>query len=134
MKSINVEGRIFFLWRVEFFKMGKRDFTFIREMRVVTIASIVSQFRQTMMTRRALEALGLLRTPPCRNARWPKSPNSRSNKQTTSGLVVHFWVHKLDMDHQGNRNVLRITYKNYLLQILSLCHEPMYKKNVYSHA
>ena len=54
----------FFLWRVEFNKIGKRDFTFIREMRVVTIASIVSQFRQTMMTRRALEALGLLRKPP----------------------------------------------------------------------
>ena len=33
MKSINVEGG-FFLWRVEFFKIGKRDFTFIREMRV----------------------------------------------------------------------------------------------------
>ena len=31
----------FFLWRGEFFKIGKRDFTFIREMRVVTIASIV---------------------------------------------------------------------------------------------
>ena len=24
----------FFLWRVEFFKIGKRDFTFIREWRV----------------------------------------------------------------------------------------------------
>ena len=33
-KSINVEGG-FFLWRVEFFKIGKLDFTFIREMRVV---------------------------------------------------------------------------------------------------
>ena len=33
-ESINVEGG-FFLWRVEFFKIGKRDFTFIREMRVV---------------------------------------------------------------------------------------------------
>jgi hypothetical protein len=32
-KSINVEGG-FFLWRVKFFKIGKRDFTFIREMRV----------------------------------------------------------------------------------------------------
>ena len=32
MNSINLEG--FFLWRVEFFKIGKRDFTFIREMRV----------------------------------------------------------------------------------------------------
>jgi hypothetical protein len=32
-KSINVEGG-FFLWRVEFFKIGKRDFTFIRELRV----------------------------------------------------------------------------------------------------
>ena len=32
-KSINMEGG-FFLWRVEFFKIGKRDFTFIREMRV----------------------------------------------------------------------------------------------------
>ena len=33
MKLINVEGG-FFLWRVEFFKIGKCDFTFIREMRV----------------------------------------------------------------------------------------------------
>ena len=33
MNSINVEGE-FFLWRVEFFKISKRDFTFIREMRV----------------------------------------------------------------------------------------------------
>ena len=32
-KSINVEGG-FFLWSVEFFKIGKRDVTFIREMRV----------------------------------------------------------------------------------------------------
>ena len=58
----------------------------------------------------------------------------QTNKQTTSGLVVHFWVHKLDMDYHGNQNVLRITYKNCLLQILSLCHELMYKKYVYSHA
>ena len=29
-----VEGD-FFLWRVEFFKISKRDFTFIREMRVM---------------------------------------------------------------------------------------------------
>ena len=34
MKSINMEGRFFFLWRVEFFLIGKRDFTSIREMRV----------------------------------------------------------------------------------------------------
>ena len=27
-------GGIFFWWRVEFFKIGKRDFTFIIEMRV----------------------------------------------------------------------------------------------------
>ena len=27
-------GGIFFLWRVEIFKIGKRDFTFIREIRV----------------------------------------------------------------------------------------------------
>ena len=33
MKSIIVEGD-FFLWRVEFFKIGKHDVTFIREMRV----------------------------------------------------------------------------------------------------
>ena len=32
--GINVEGGIFVLWRVEFFKIGKRDVTFIREMRV----------------------------------------------------------------------------------------------------
>jgi hypothetical protein len=29
-----LEGGIFFWWRVEFFKIGKRDFKFIREMRV----------------------------------------------------------------------------------------------------
>ena len=34
IKSMNVEGE-FFLWRVEVFKIGKRDVTFIREMRVV---------------------------------------------------------------------------------------------------
>jgi hypothetical protein len=34
-KSLNVEGG-FFLWKVECFKIGKRDFTFIREMRVYT--------------------------------------------------------------------------------------------------
>ena len=33
MNSINVE-KGFFLWRVEFFKISKRDFTCIREMRV----------------------------------------------------------------------------------------------------
>ena len=33
MKSINIEGGFFF-WRVEFFKISKHDFTFIREMRV----------------------------------------------------------------------------------------------------
>ena len=32
-RSVNMEGG-FFLWRVKFFKIGKRDFTFIREMRV----------------------------------------------------------------------------------------------------
>ena len=32
-KSIKVKSG-FFLWRVEFFKISKRDFTFIREMRV----------------------------------------------------------------------------------------------------
>ena len=37
-KSINVEGGFFF-WRVEFFKIGKRDSTFIREMRVLNIES-----------------------------------------------------------------------------------------------
>ena len=34
MKSINVQGGIFVLCRVEFSKIGKRDVTFIREMRV----------------------------------------------------------------------------------------------------
>ena len=29
-----LQGGIFFLWRVEFFKIGKRDFKFIRERRV----------------------------------------------------------------------------------------------------
>ena len=33
MKSINLEGG-FFLWRLECFQIGKRDVTFIREMRV----------------------------------------------------------------------------------------------------
>ena len=37
-KSINVEGGFFF-WRVEFFKIGKRDVTFIREMRVTVALS-----------------------------------------------------------------------------------------------
>ena len=41
MKSINVEGD-FFLWRVEFFKIGKRDFTFIREMRVRILSGILN--------------------------------------------------------------------------------------------
>ena len=31
--EFNKPGGVF-LWRVEFFKIGKRDFTFIREMRV----------------------------------------------------------------------------------------------------
>ena len=34
MKSINVQGEIFVLCRVEFSKIGKRGVTFIREMRV----------------------------------------------------------------------------------------------------
>ena len=34
MKSINMQGGIFVLCRVEFSKIGKRDVTFIREMRV----------------------------------------------------------------------------------------------------
>ena len=29
-----MEGGFFFFWRMEFFKIGKHDFTFIREMRV----------------------------------------------------------------------------------------------------
>ena len=29
-------GKGIFLWRLEFFKIGKHDFTFIREMRVAT--------------------------------------------------------------------------------------------------
>ena len=29
-----LQGGIFFLWRVEFFKIGKRDFMFIKEVRV----------------------------------------------------------------------------------------------------
>ena len=35
MKSINVE-RGFFLWKVVFFKIGKHDFTFIREHSMAT--------------------------------------------------------------------------------------------------
>ena len=38
-KSINVEGGFFFLWRVEFFKIGKHDYTFIKEMRVHWISN-----------------------------------------------------------------------------------------------
>jgi hypothetical protein len=40
-KSINMEGG-FFLWRVEFFKINKRDFTFIREMRVTSIDDVIT--------------------------------------------------------------------------------------------
>jgi hypothetical protein len=36
--EINKHGGGFFLWRVEFFKIGKRDFTFNREMRVVCLS------------------------------------------------------------------------------------------------
>ena len=32
----------FFLWRVEFFKINKRDFTFIREMRVTSIDDVIT--------------------------------------------------------------------------------------------
>ena len=39
-KSINVEGG-FFGGRVEFFKVGKCDFTFIREMRVATFKFLI---------------------------------------------------------------------------------------------
>jgi hypothetical protein len=34
IEEINKRGGWIFLLRVEFFKIGKRDFTFIREMRV----------------------------------------------------------------------------------------------------
>ena len=34
-------GGIYFLWRVECFKIGKYDFTFIREMRVGEFLGIV---------------------------------------------------------------------------------------------
>ena len=34
MKSINVQGGFLFLCLVEFSKIGKRDVTFVREMRV----------------------------------------------------------------------------------------------------
>jgi hypothetical protein len=37
-KSMNVEGG-FFLWRLEFFKIGKHDFTFIGEMRVTELSN-----------------------------------------------------------------------------------------------
>ena len=39
MKSINVQGGFLFLCRVEFSKIGKRDVTFIREMRVDKIGN-----------------------------------------------------------------------------------------------
>ena len=37
MKSIKLEGG-FFLWRVEFFKIGKPDFTLIRKWEYVTVS------------------------------------------------------------------------------------------------
>ena len=42
--EINKHGGGFFFWRVEFFKIGKRDFTFNREMRVqsMTVCQKVS--------------------------------------------------------------------------------------------
>ena len=41
--EINKRGGGFFLcvWRVEFFKIGKRDVTFIRETRVITTVLIM---------------------------------------------------------------------------------------------
>jgi hypothetical protein len=41
MNSINVEGE-FFLRRVEFFKISKHDFMFIRDMRVLTLDSHIN--------------------------------------------------------------------------------------------
>ena len=38
MKSVNVQGGFLFCARVEFSKIGKRDVTFIREMRVAKIS------------------------------------------------------------------------------------------------
>ena len=41
MKSINKCGGGIFLCRVEFFKIGKRDVTFIREMRVPSLEKTI---------------------------------------------------------------------------------------------
>ena len=43
MKSINMQGE-FMLCRVEFYKIGKRDVTFIREMRVPSKGFDVTTF------------------------------------------------------------------------------------------
>ena len=43
MKSIKVEGG-FFLWRGEFSKIGKHDFTFIRQMRVNALAKVIKDW------------------------------------------------------------------------------------------
>ena len=47
MKSINVQGN-FVLCRVEFYKIGKRDATFIREMRVIKTSLVILSHEQTV--------------------------------------------------------------------------------------
>ena len=65
MKSINLEGGFFF-WRVEFFKIGKCDVTFISEMRV-------------LMKKIQIE-VGIIQCGPCQiewmvtNTNAPKNP------------------------------------------------------------
>jgi hypothetical protein len=50
MKSINMQGGIFVSCRVEFSKIGKRDVTFVREMRVY----ILCLFLKTGLKRKYL--------------------------------------------------------------------------------
>jgi hypothetical protein len=49
----------FFLWRVEFFKIGKRDLTLIREMRVTLQQLQISGLRNGYVVRRKITILSL---------------------------------------------------------------------------
>ena len=55
------------MWRVEFFKIGKRDFTFIREMRVLNMPYIIRFFREPPRGRHGKqEKSGFHASPPPR--------------------------------------------------------------------
>ena len=41
LENINKRGGGILLWRVEFSKIGKRDFRFIREMRVLAVHAVL---------------------------------------------------------------------------------------------